>query len=58
MYAFITKQSYKWEDPNGAVGLKCYLVAQVSTNLLSRDILTVPRGHAYNPNRKRPHQNR
>lgn len=38
-HACITKQTYRWEDPDGATGLIRPLVAQVATNLLGRDIL-------------------
>jgi hypothetical protein len=37
-HAFITKQAYKGEDPDGATGLIRPLEAQVVTNLLGSDI--------------------
>lgn len=37
--AFITKEPYRWEDPDGTFGTIRPLVADVTTNLLGRDIL-------------------
>lgn len=38
-WAFITQDFYRWEDPDGRNGIIRPLVADVTTNLLGRDIL-------------------
>jgi hypothetical protein len=35
----MTKQAYRWEDPDEATSLICPLVVQIATNLLRKDIL-------------------